>query len=315
MSPRLRLRAGFTLIELLVVIAIIGTLIALLLPAIQSSRETGRRMQCLNNLKQWGLALNAYTDAYGAYPVGNVEPPNYFGGVYTGGWWGFQARLLPYLEAKNIYKLLEPGYAYRGECFQYIESLPATNNPALMILPCDKCPDDQLAGAVYTDMDGSKWACGNYLGVDGSAPWVRAPFGSRQPTFKPTDGILLHSTINLPVRLAQVTDGAAHTLAMGERGISSQYYGWPYCGAGENAAPQYNNNGDGDNLLSTQAGLSPGLPDGNHDYHFWSYHTNLCQFITADGSGHVLAYDIDLPTFQALSTRAGGEIVQLPPGW
>ena len=282
------------------------------MPAVQSARETGRRMTCLNNLKQWGLALNAYHDTYGAFPVGNVEPPNYYTSISpTGGWWGFQARLLPYLEATNISKLLERGYSSRNDCFDYIASLPVNNNPAVMILPCDKCPDDRQAGAIYVDSDGSKWACGNYLGVDGSAPWVRPPFGAPQPSPKRTDGILVHSTINVPVRLEQVTDGTAHTLAMGERGVSDEDYGWPYCGVGNTAEE----NGDGDNLLSTQGGLSAGAPDGSADYHFWSYHPNLSQFISVDGSGHVLSYDIDLPTYQALSTRAGAEIIQLPATW
>ena len=302
-------RRGFTLVELLVVIAIMGVLIALLLPAVQSARETGRRMTCLNNLKQWGLALNAYHNDNGSFPVGNVEPPDFWSGNVTGGWWGFQARLLPYVEATNVYKLCEPGYTYSGDCFDYMGSLPANNNPAVMILPCDKCPDDKRAGESM--LSGSNWACGNYLGVDGSLPWVRPPPGAPLPSPMPTDGILVHSKYNIPVRLAQVTDGAAHTLAMGERGISDEDYGWPYCGAGNLA----DSNGDGDNLLSTQQGLSVGLPDGYSDYHFWSYHPNLCQFICVDGSGHVLSYDIDLLTFQALSTRAGGEIIQLPPGW
>ena len=109
------------------------------------------------------------------------------------------------------------------------------------------------------------------------------------------------------VRLANVTDGSSNTLIMGERGISNFLYGWCYCGWGRLGT------GEGDNLCSTQEGLSPGLPDGNHDFHFWSYHANGAGFALADGSVRFLSYSINFHTFQALSTRAGGEVIS--NGW
>ena len=94
---------------------------------------------------------------------------------------------------------------------------------------------------------------------------------------------------------------------MGERGLSDYLYGWPYCGCGDG-----NGTGWGDNLMCTQLGLSQGFPDGNHDYHFWSYHPNMANFLWADGSEQPLTYDIDFNVFQALATRAGGEVVTAP---
>ena len=99
-NSTLRQRKGFTLIELLVVIAIIAVLVSLLLPAVQSAREAARRTSCKNNLKQLGLALHNYADNYGALPPSFcVDGPDGTGG----GEWSVQARLLPFLEASNLY--------------------------------------------------------------------------------------------------------------------------------------------------------------------------------------------------------------------
>src|SRR5438067_1056625 len=94
-------RRGFTLIELLVVIAIIAVLIGLLLPAVQAAREAARRAQCVNNLKQIGLAMHNYIESRGVLPFGQgAEPVNFYNG------WSSLAMLLPNLEQNALYSSL-----------------------------------------------------------------------------------------------------------------------------------------------------------------------------------------------------------------
>lgn len=106
-SPRSP-RRGFTLIELLVVIAIIAILIALLLPAVQQARAAARRLQCKNHLRQIGLALHNYVDAFGKFP------PAFAVGVGGGGQWSLHARLLPYLDQGNLSRLIDFEDDYGG---------------------------------------------------------------------------------------------------------------------------------------------------------------------------------------------------------
>src|SRR5437773_558439 len=94
------LRRAFTLVELLVVIAIIGVLVALLLPAVQSARESARRMSCMNNLKQIGLALHNHHDAFGTFPPGGVTNGTCCG-TQSGATWTIY--ILPFIEQQMLY--------------------------------------------------------------------------------------------------------------------------------------------------------------------------------------------------------------------
>src|SRR6478609_698671 len=101
-----RRERGFTLVELLVVIAIIGVLVALLLPAVQSAREAARRMQCTNNLKQFGIALHNFHDTNQRFPAAFEElqtSPNITGNSPWACSW--TARILPYIEQQAVYQI------------------------------------------------------------------------------------------------------------------------------------------------------------------------------------------------------------------
>ena len=112
MKKRLR---GFTLIELLVVIAIIAVLIALLLPAVQAAREAARRAQCVNNLKQLGLAIMNYESSNGVLPP---TLAHYDGDPATTagkcGLYGIKPRLLPFMEQQSLYNSINFGYSWNS---------------------------------------------------------------------------------------------------------------------------------------------------------------------------------------------------------
>ena len=204
-----------------------------------------------------------------------------------------KARLLPYMEGQSLYQFIN--FKDPRDCFRYCNALPAGNDPGNQVQNFEMCPDDPNAGKIWyiADLVAGHHGCTNYLGVMGTSALA-------------TDGILFSGG---NVNLAKVTDGSSHTMIMGERGTPDDlYYGWPYCGCGNNI----DLTGDGDNLCTTRLGLSYGVPDGNHNWHFWSYHPGQAMFLWADGSQRPLDYQIDFRTFQAMSTRAGAKRFRSP---
>ncbi|MEN1680408.1 MAG: DUF1559 domain-containing protein, partial [Planctomycetota bacterium] len=142
-AARLLSQSAFTLVELLVVIAIIGILIALLLPAVQSARESARRIQCAGNLKQTALAALNFHDTNGSFPLGmELNDSN----LATSTFW---VRLLPYLEAQAVYD--------RWEFDPVVISSRETSNSrydpqisvAASVIPILICPSDEFEQTTF----------------------------------------------------------------------------------------------------------------------------------------------------------------------
>jgi prepilin-type N-terminal cleavage/methylation domain-containing protein/prepilin-type processing-associated H-X9-DG protein len=142
-------RRGFTLIELLVVIAIIAILISLLVPAVQKVRESAARTQCLNNIKQLGLAFHSYHDNYKKFPVAQTNNNSLA--------WSWGVLILPYIEQQNLYKTLNPNLATG-------QMAAASSSPKYTLpLPVFVCPSDPTEP---TNPTYGNYAKSNYLPSD-----------------------------------------------------------------------------------------------------------------------------------------------------
>jgi prepilin-type N-terminal cleavage/methylation domain-containing protein/prepilin-type processing-associated H-X9-DG protein len=185
-------RSAFTLIELLVVIAIIGVLIALLLPAVQSAREAARRAQCLNNLKQLGIALHTYHDANGTFPLGRTIP---FDTSYSA-----IARILPFVEQTTVADALNFDLAWSGLANQ----TGTMTNLQLLLCPSDTA--ELPAG----------WAGTNYRGNEGTSVvmWHGASDPSNVNAGMPAPNGMFFSSIGL--KAADIRDGLSQTAAFSE---------------------------------------------------------------------------------------------------
>ncbi len=192
---------GFTLVELLVVIAIIGILVSLLLPAVQMAREAARRTQCQNNMKQWGLALHLYHEAFDAFPMTNAQnyQPNAQG-------FSPQARMLPYLEQINLQDTLDFAQpAFTGPWNALVPN-PLFADSFAVAIPTAVCPSDP-APILNVGAGGSSYSGINYMVSFGSGK------GANYDLRWPTDGVVYE---NSAVGFRDIRDGASNTVVMSE---------------------------------------------------------------------------------------------------
>jgi prepilin-type N-terminal cleavage/methylation domain-containing protein/prepilin-type processing-associated H-X9-DG protein len=287
MSSRSR-PSGFTLIELLVVIAIIGVLIALLLPAVQRAREAARRIQCVNNLKQMGIALHSYHDAHGCLPSGYTYVER-----FTWGGFGWATMILPGVEQKPLFNAAN---------FDLPLWSDANTTVATTAINFYLCPSDETSQGRFLNRDPYQYAMASYVGS----------FGPGDLDVTPEDRRGLFSR-NSRTRFAEVTDGLSQTLAVGERhnGKFERVIG----SAGHvfaetvwvGAIMEGYTDAHGHTTLFV-AGHTPTSPSFD-DQDAASRHDGGTNFAFGDGSVHFLKNTIDLSVYQSLSTRAGGEVI------
>lgn len=302
-------RSAFTLVELLVVIAIIGVLVALLLPAVQAARESARRAQCVNNLKQLAIAVHNFHDSYQRFPQNGSKFSQGSGTCCTEFSWSWIARTLPFFEQNALY--LEAG----------IDDKSMKNNPALSrSVKSFFCPSDtahlpsNTPSKTRSDMqiwDHAPEGLCNYKGVTGSnwcwGNWPNVGTNGNCDCFYQNgtglgDGVFFRTDILFRQRMAEVIDGLSNTLLIGEDVPEySAWCGWAYSNhaLGTCAIPPNVN-------LDKKFGAAPTW-NWENTYSFRSRHPNGLQFALADGAVRFVRDNIDLALYRAASTTQGGE--------
>jgi prepilin-type N-terminal cleavage/methylation domain-containing protein/prepilin-type processing-associated H-X9-DG protein len=299
---------AFTLIELLVVIAIIGVLIAMLLPAVQAAREAARRMQCSNNLKQFGLAMHSYHSTHDTFPPGYItgtenQNPN---SPETGPGWGWGSLLL---------NNLEQSAAYSAANFSLPITVPASMTVRTVSLSVFLCPSSTGGSGPVLLKDSG----GNTLISDLSPGQYVASAGQLEVEEFPAsnNGVFYRNSRN---GVRDIADGSSATLMAGERSRNVADATWvgaiPYSRVCTNPKWPIQECATANVMILGHTGPSPDqrwvdVPNykGAGADDFWSLHPGGCNFLFCDGSVRFIKETINPRIFSFLSTRAGGEVV------
>jgi prepilin-type N-terminal cleavage/methylation domain-containing protein/prepilin-type processing-associated H-X9-DG protein len=342
-------RPGFTLIELLVVIAIIAVLIGLLLPAAQKVREAANRMQCSNNLKQIGLALHNYHDAYQSFPTAfkllpAKDPTVPFPAAATYGASPF-VLILPYLEQENLYRRID---ITKGALSTV--NMPPVNPAYSTALPVFLCPSSPFGSPTADYSEELARSFGNF-DIDVRYPpgliFGRTDYAPDAGMSADIVGIDIKSDASIisqpptrPVRITDITDGSSNTLMVVEDAGRPAWYSskglvtsGPAIGtyqAGPNGpAPQgggawadplnyiATNGADPSGTGIAAGGGFLGIPEApwscalmcSNDSEIFAFHPGSCNVVMGDGSVRFLKGGLSMTQIAALLSRAGGEVL------
>ena len=298
-------RRGFTLVELLVVITIIGILIALLFPAVQAARESARRTQCINNLKQIGLGFHNHHETYGCFTSGGLgeNPSESVGGrtmidkvpaLFDKQAWGWCFQLLPHVEQRALW------------------GLPVGKDADIVAtaVPVYYCPtrvrEKVVSGMAVTDYAGNGGSYGGYQNRD------------FEPVGNSMDGAIINGVKGISTRFEDITDGNSNTLLVGEKWLEPSTYNdrtariedEGYCNGWDNDTISFSGVGPSPYApMVPQPDTQPGLINGGL---FGSAHPSGIAGVLCDASVHFLDFSIDPVVWRLLCCRNDGKAVTLP---
>lgn len=302
-----RRKSAFTLVELLVVIAIVGVLLALLLPAIGAARESSRRAQCQNHLRQLGLGLTSYESAKKRWPAGKKwsGPPD-DPTSFTMAWSSF---LLPYIEEESLDSKIDFKLPFTDP-----KNLPATTQvisiylcPSTADVEEHRTPDGHLTN--LGGVPGEGLGCIDYLGVSGpdkdsKHPTTKKPYGRQRGVLIGTKGMPLEAELiePPPITSAKIEDGLSKTMCITEctgRGVSME---------GDQIDALHGAWASGSNVTHIDEGINDKkTPKAWYDERIHSDHPGGANVVMCDASVHFLSDDTEKAVLRWISTRDGHE--------
>lgn len=317
-------RPGFTLIELLVVIAIVGILVALLLPAVQQARESARRLQCSNNLKQTGLAMSNYHDVHKCFPPGNITANAALSNWAADHFTNWAISLLPYLDLKPLHDQYHhdiPNHA------------PANKLVREQLVPVYSCPTDSgpqqslgIPSFGQARAQDVPYRRGSYRGVSGRAElpgimiiyqgfWVDWGFQPFPRNWRGVFHIVGPTDLTACESFASIRDGTSNTLAVGEKHDAVDNDDWDTYWAHSVGSCTSDVHPFGGSLrnVPTYHDCLASVPGDRPCLHGWgAYHPGGLNWLICDGSVRFISKNIDMQLLCQMASVCDGEPTLLP---